>query len=406
MDANKAKGYIRELEPAEIDNGPSWYLPRFSVVKEDKETTKVRIVYDSAARYGGVSLNDTMLPRPKLQDNYPLAVNIILLQMYMDDIMTSLKTDDEAIKARNQLRELLGKTGFKIRRWCSNRPEVRPGWLRRTCTWLLGLGWDDEFACDLKKTCQEWFRQLPELSGDQVPRCYHVADKIVEDNSIPTMVDASLLAYAALEPTRVTAWVRRFADLFLAKVKKYGKLLGVVSRSGLTLTPIEVDRGGKLWVKQAQEERFPEEIKDLIGRKEVRRQSQLKLLTPIVDEQGGQLAPQVADDIASNPRNRWRLIQNLVRLFWKCWREEYLPTLNTRKKWREAKENLKVGDVVLVVDQNASRSQWHLGGVQQVFRGQDGQVHVVQVSRRGQKFIRPITRLCPLNVAGQPEYKP
>lgn len=87
---------------------------------------------------------------------------------------------------------------------------------------------------------------------------------------------------------------------------------------------------------------------------------------------GGQPAPQVTDDIAFNPRNRWRLIQNLERVFWKRWREEYLSTLNTPKKFREAIENLKVGDVVLVVDQNAPRSQWHLGRVEQVFPGQDG----------------------------------
>ena len=132
------------------------------------------------------------------------------------------------------------------------------------------------------------------------------------------------------------------------------------------------------------------------------------VLTPnlfLVAQLRGQLAPQVADDIAFNPRNQWRLIQNLVRVFWKRWREEYLSILNTRKKWREAKENLEVGEVVLVVDQNAPRGQWHLGGVEEVFPGEDGQVRVVQVSTRGQKFIRPITRLCPLNVAGQPEYK-
>jgi len=33
------------------------------------KTAKVRIVYDSAARYGGVRLNDTMLPGPKLQQD-------------------------------------------------------------------------------------------------------------------------------------------------------------------------------------------------------------------------------------------------------------------------------------------------------------------------------------------------
>ena len=69
------------------------------------------------------------------------------------------------------------------------------------------------------------------------------------------------------------------------------------------------------------------------------------VLTPnhfLVGQQGGQLAPQVTDDIAFNPRNRWRLIQNLVKVFWKRWREEFLSTLNTRKKWRGAKDNLNL----------------------------------------------------------------
>ena len=47
---------------------------------------------------------------------------------------------------------------------------------------------------------------------------------------------------------------------------------------------------------------------------------------------GGQLAPKVADEIAFNPRNRWRFIQDLIT---KCWRrlmKEYLSTLNTRNK--------------------------------------------------------------------------
>jgi len=39
--------------------------------------------------------------------------------------MTSLETDDEAIKAQDPLGERLGKAGFKIRRWCSNRPEMK-----------------------------------------------------------------------------------------------------------------------------------------------------------------------------------------------------------------------------------------------------------------------------------------
>ena len=63
-------------------------------------------------------------------------------------------------------------------------------------TWLLGLEWDDECPVELKKTCQEWFHQLPKLSGVQVPRC--MTGKTVKDASLHTMADASQLAYAAV----------------------------------------------------------------------------------------------------------------------------------------------------------------------------------------------------------------
>lgn len=58
------------------------------------------------------------------KDDYSLVVVIIFLQMYMDDIMTLLETDDEVIKVRDQFIELFGKVGFKVRRWCSNRFNV------------------------------------------------------------------------------------------------------------------------------------------------------------------------------------------------------------------------------------------------------------------------------------------
>ena len=125
------------------------------------------------------------------------------------------------------------------------------------------------------------------------------------------------------------------------------------------------------------------------------------VLTPshfLIGQLGGQLAPRVADEVAFNPRNRWRLVQDLVKVFWRRWREEFLATLNTRKKWREARDNLKDGDVVLVVDQNAPQGKWHLGRVMEEFPGRDGQVRVVRVKVQGHDYIRPITRLCPLSV--------
>ena len=51
MNANVEKGYVRKLRPNEGEDGPSWYLPHLPVIREDRKTTKVRIVFDSAARF-------------------------------------------------------------------------------------------------------------------------------------------------------------------------------------------------------------------------------------------------------------------------------------------------------------------------------------------------------------------
>ena len=60
------KHYIRKVPGSRL-NEDQWLLPHFPVVREDKTTTKVRIVFDAAAKVNGTSLNDTVLPGPKLQ---------------------------------------------------------------------------------------------------------------------------------------------------------------------------------------------------------------------------------------------------------------------------------------------------------------------------------------------------
>ena len=47
------------------------------------------------------------------RNDHPLAIAIILLQVYVDDIMTSLTNNDEAVKAREELREPLARQASK-----------------------------------------------------------------------------------------------------------------------------------------------------------------------------------------------------------------------------------------------------------------------------------------------------
>ena len=53
-----------------------------------------------------------------------------------------------------------------------------------------------------------------------------------------------------------------------------------------------------------------------------------------------------------NSTKMWRQSQALANFFWRRFTKEYLPSLTERKKWKEKKQNLKEGDVVLVAEPN------------------------------------------------------
>lgn len=123
-------------------------------------------------------------------------------------------------------------------------------------------------------------------------------------------------------------------------------------------------------------------------------------LTPrhfLLGEIGGPFAPEALDhEQTYNPRKWWHSVQQLLGQFWKRWRKEFLPNLNVRKKWFHPRHNLKEGDVVLIVEPNASRGEWPLGCVIEAYPGDDGLVRVVKVKAKNKEYLRPVHRLCPL----------
>ncbi|XP_074645870.1 uncharacterized protein LOC141902130 [Tubulanus polymorphus] len=70
------RGYIRKVPANEIASSPSeWYLPHFPVVKLQRTTSKVRIVFDAAAKHNGKCLNDAIYAGPNLQNDL---INILI----------------------------------------------------------------------------------------------------------------------------------------------------------------------------------------------------------------------------------------------------------------------------------------------------------------------------------------
>ena len=89
------KRYVIKVNPEKelTPEGRVWFLPHFPVCRPDKTTTKTRIVFDASAKNNGISLNDTILPGPKLQNSvfnvllrfrrYPIALACDIREMYL-----------------------------------------------------------------------------------------------------------------------------------------------------------------------------------------------------------------------------------------------------------------------------------------------------------------------------------
>ena len=108
---------------------------------------------------------------------------------------------------------------------------------------------------------------------------------------------------------------------------------------------------------------------------------------PILPPPGKFLTP----DIYS--RKRWRRIQYLLEQFWSRWKNEYIKTLQQRKKWCDPSENLKSGDIVIVIDESTYRGDWKLARVEETYPSTDGLVRSVKLKMSHSFLLRPVHKL-------------
>ncbi|XP_073820628.1 uncharacterized protein [Musca autumnalis] len=199
-------GHMRKINPEEINDTPNYYLPHHAVIKPDRLTTKLRVVFNASCPSSNkTSLNDTLFPGPILQqdlviqilkwrffkyafnaditkmytqilldsrqtkfqrilfrkspqdpvedyelltvtfgvncapflalrtliklaqdvrDLYPRAADIILNNLYVDDVLAGGHTLEDSIKSRKELIAALDSAGFTLMKWASNDHKV------------------------------------------------------------------------------------------------------------------------------------------------------------------------------------------------------------------------------------------------------------------------------------------
>ncbi|GFW90786.1 integrase catalytic domain-containing protein [Trichonephila clavipes] len=107
-------------------------------------------------------------------------------------------------------------------------------------------------------------------------------------------------------------------------------------------------------------------------------------------------SPEHTNDDKLSLRSRWDIVQKRKLGFWRKWKIDYLSNLQNRTKWKYPNHNIKVGEIVIIKEDNIPPATWPFGKVIETHPGKDGVVRVVTLRTVKGRFKRPIHKLCKL----------
>lgn len=101
-------------------------------------------------------------------------------------------------------------------------------------------------------------------------------------------------------------------------------------------------------------------------------------------------------DIKLSRLSRFQVIQKMYQSIWSRWHREYLSLLQVRNKWYCKSENLRLNDLVLIIDENSVPLHWKRGRVIELYKGKDSIVRSVKLKTQFGELVRPVVKLCRL----------
>ncbi|GFX27482.1 integrase catalytic domain-containing protein [Trichonephila clavipes] len=99
-------------------------------------------------------------------------------------------------------------------------------------------------------------------------------------------------------------------------------------------------------------------------------------------------------ELKENALKKWQQITRLVQLIWNKWHRCYLSELQQRNKWQFKKQNVNVGDLVVLIEDNMPTFKWPLGRITEIYSGSDALIRVVKVKTQFGEYKRAISRVC------------
>ncbi|XP_054706658.1 uncharacterized protein LOC129216470 [Uloborus diversus] len=372
--AERYKGFMQEyialnhmeLVPEnEKLNSKSFYMPHHGVIREQSTTTKLRVVFDASAKSSeNISLNDILHKGPKLQ----LDLSFVLMNFRTHSI--ALTADIE--KMFRMITVSKEDCDFQRIIWrTDSTSEIKD---YRLLTVTYGTACAPYLAV---KTIQ----QLAADEQSLFPKAAEIVKTDFYMDDLLTGADSTSEA--------------RNIVLEMNELMKKG---GFTLRKWLSNDPKVI-------------EFLPEDLKATIYPKELGEEHSIKVLgiewDPITDYFRMQIKSP-SELMGNLPKER--VIP--ARAFSKCgldfagpvitkpnlkrWSQEFLTEMQERCKWRKATSNVKVGQLVLLREDNRPPLHWCLARITKVYPGDDGLVRVVDVKTSSAVYKRSITKIVAL----------
>lgn len=73
-----------------------------------------------------------------------------------------------------------------------------------------------------------------------------------------------------------------------------------------------------------------------------------------------------------------------------------LNHLQQRNKWLQPSDDIKIGDMVVIKDEQYPPTRWPLGRITGLHRGSDGLIRVADVKTATSEFRRPLVKIIKL----------
>ena len=253
MDDLFDKGHAQKVPEGQREDSPSWYLPHHPVIHPQKPD-KVRVVFDCAAKFQNVSLNQQILQGPDLTNSL-----IGVLTRFREQPI-AIMADIE--KMFYQVRVPIEDSRYlRFLWWPSGEMDKEPEEFQMLVHLFGGVSSPSCANYALQKTAEDNAEHFDKDTIQTVRRNFYVDDclKSVEDNQQASRLVDQLRQLLAKGGFRLTKWVSNAYDV----IQSVPVSERASSVKELDLENLPVERAlGILWDVQSDTFRFKIAVKD------------------------------------------------------------------------------------------------------------------------------------------------